>query len=621
MRLAAVAALAAGMALAQMPLDQALTEAAKWKPGTSRAGLRAVADAIQQAKTPAEKQALEKRLLAFVQSDATQAAKEVVCRQMGPIASEAAVPVLAPMLLNAATSDMARYALEPIPGAAADKALREAVVKTTGKTRVGIVNSIGVRRDAGAVGALKRLASDLDEATASAARDALAAIGDPAALQALGAVRGASEWLLKAADLLVQRGNKTAALPVYRKLFTAPEAPLVRAGALHGLIVTDPQSGAVLNEALRGSDPRLQGMAIRALAARWPKQLVAEWQKLPETGRVRALESLAEARDTSAIPVFKAALADSSAAVRNAALDGIGMTGDASAVMPVAALAAKEGAAARAALARIPGKDVDAKIVAELATAETPARVELIRAAGARGTAAASPLLLKFAGDANEEVRREAVRALRDTASSGEVAGLAALIVTPVNPADRGELGRSLAATVRRGGPERSEAVVKAYGTTRDTAARATLLQTLGTAGHATALPALRAALKAGEEQEVARAAILALSDWPDATPVGDLLAAARSAASPAHQVLALRGAIKLIGLPTDKRPAQESVTLLKEAASLAKQVEEKRGILALAPRYPTQESLDLARSYLDDPQVAAEAKAAAGRLERSVRR
>jgi hypothetical protein len=59
---------------------------------------------------------------------------------------------------------------------------------------------------------------------------------------------------------------------------------------------------------------------------------------------------------------------------------------------------------------------------------------------------------------------------------------------------------------------------------------------------------------------------------------------------------------------------------MLVEAMSLAKQVEEKRAILALLPRFPVRESLELARASLNDAEVAAEAKAAAARLERTVR-
>jgi hypothetical protein len=110
------------------------------------------------------------------------------------------------------------------------------------------------------------------------------------------------------------------------------------------------------------------------------------------------------------------------------------------------------------------------------------------------------------------------------------------------------------------------------------------------------------------------------MTEWPDITPVPDLMTAARSAANPAQQVLALRGAIQLIGLPAPARPPRDSVKMLVEAIGLAKQAEEKRAVLALLPRFPVRESLDLARASVNDPEVAAEAKAAVARLERTVR-
>jgi hypothetical protein len=137
--------------------------------------------------------------------------------------------------------------------------------------------------------------------------------------------------------------------------------------------------------------------------------------------------------------------------------------------------------------------------------------------------------------------------------------------------------------------------------------------------GNAQALPILREALKS-QDAELKRAAILALSDWPDDAPVADLFETARTAANPAHQVLALRGALKLIALPATARPARETVKLLANAMSLAKQPEEKRSVLALLPKFPVKEALELAKASLDDKDVGAEAKVAVDRLARVVK-
>jgi HEAT repeat protein len=377
-------------------------------------------------------------------------------------------------------------------------------------------------------------------------------------------------------------------------------------------------------EALRGTDLPLQAVAVNALIATSASQLIAEMPKLPESAQVRILAQLSERRDRSALAAFTAALQSQSKHVRLAALQGIGPIGDASSIPAVAALAAGDDAAeqtaARAALARIPGKDVDRALGDGVARATVKVKRELIRAAGERGAAEAAPVLLTAARDADNDVRREALKALATVGGAAEIPGLVALVTNPAHADDRTEAARSLGAVIRRTGGARATDVLAAYSQTTDVDARTSFLRVLGQSGNAAALDVLRQAVK-DSDVAVARAAILALGEWPDITTVPDLLAAARSAANPAHQVLAVRGAVQLIGIPDLARPHAESVKLAAEAMALARQAAEKRAILALLPRYPVKQSLDLALAHTTDPEVGAEAKAAAARLERTVRR
>jgi len=75
-----------------------------------------------------------------------------------------------------------------------------------------------------------------------------------------------------------------------------------------------------------------------------------------------------------------------------------------------------------------------------------------------------------------------------------------------------------------------------------------------------------------------------------------------------------------LIALPAPERTARETAKMLVEAMGLAREATEKKQILGLLPRYPVRESLDLANTYVNDSEVAAEAKAAVARLQRSVK-
>jgi hypothetical protein len=63
-----------------------------------------------------------------------------------------------------------------LPDSSADEALRGALARCTGDLLVGVINSIGHRRDSKAIPALERLRHDANTAVAQAADAALGRI-------------------------------------------------------------------------------------------------------------------------------------------------------------------------------------------------------------------------------------------------------------------------------------------------------------------------------------------------------------------------------------------------------------------------------------------------------------
>ena len=105
----------------------------------------------------------EAKLIAVLKSaDASRKDKIDACRQLAIIGGKDSIAPLAALLGNEELSHNARYALEPNPDPAVDEALRDALGKVKGGPLVGVIGSVGVRRDAKAVGALARLLSDSD---------------------------------------------------------------------------------------------------------------------------------------------------------------------------------------------------------------------------------------------------------------------------------------------------------------------------------------------------------------------------------------------------------------------------------------------------------------------------
>ena len=129
-------------------LDELLAQAAKWQYETSRKPLQALAELVAKAQaSPAGTRAIEQKFIAFLNSDATPGGKDFISKQLSVMGSEASVPALAAMLADPKSADLARYALERIPGPAVDRALREALAIAPDKARLGIVNTLGIRRD------------------------------------------------------------------------------------------------------------------------------------------------------------------------------------------------------------------------------------------------------------------------------------------------------------------------------------------------------------------------------------------------------------------------------------------------------------------------------------------
>ena len=104
----------------------------------------------------------EAKLIAVLKSDAPRKAKADACRELGRVGTRDAVAPLAALLCNEELSHMARYGLEPIPDPSVDTALRDALDKVKGRLEVGVIGSIGVRRDPKAVPALVKRLGDSD---------------------------------------------------------------------------------------------------------------------------------------------------------------------------------------------------------------------------------------------------------------------------------------------------------------------------------------------------------------------------------------------------------------------------------------------------------------------------
>jgi HEAT repeat protein len=169
----------------------------------------------------------------------------IACRRLAVTGTKQSVAPLAALLGNEKLAHYARYALKPIPDPAADDALRAALPKLKGRLLVGVINTIGDRRDPKAVDALSRLVYDADFEVGSAAAASLGLISGAAAAKVLrdglskanGALRTevAASGLVCAEGLIAQ-GDRQSGLAFY-DLLSRPDIPkTVRLAAMHATI-------------------------------------------------------------------------------------------------------------------------------------------------------------------------------------------------------------------------------------------------------------------------------------------------------------------------------------------------------------------------------------------------
>jgi len=228
-----------------MMLDQAFEALQKFDWGTPLAEVSGIEDAVVASHTDATlRKDLEQRLIAALSTDISRDAKDYVCRKLAIVGSPAAVPALAGLATQEAHSHLARQALERIPGPEAASALTDALTKVNGKLKIGVIGSLGARRETAAVPVLAGLLGDSDPAVARSAALALGAIGGGEASRVLqAAVQNGGKGNLTLIDVLLNcaesllSGRKTAeAAAIYRSLSGDEQPRLVRLAANRGLL-------------------------------------------------------------------------------------------------------------------------------------------------------------------------------------------------------------------------------------------------------------------------------------------------------------------------------------------------------------------------------------------------
>ncbi len=225
--------------------DELLQQIATYEYGKSRVPLLVAEDWVRMyIDKDRERRGIAHALEGLLSGNTTMDGKQFVCRQLAVIGSEENLPALEPLLLDARTADMARYAIQRMQGAKADAVLLNALDNADSVSIPGVINSLGDRRTAAALKPLSKLATGDDHVVAECAIAAIGKIGGKDAAKALYKVKGnvdpslarsvSDAQLLVAEDLLAS-GNAADAATIYKALTGDKEEAPVRKAAEIGL--------------------------------------------------------------------------------------------------------------------------------------------------------------------------------------------------------------------------------------------------------------------------------------------------------------------------------------------------------------------------------------------------
>jgi HEAT repeat protein len=575
----------------------------------------------------------EEKLIAVLGSNQTLAEKDAACVRLKRIGTEKCIPALALLLSDTNLSHSARYALEPMPFAKAEEALLDASKKSSGAIRLGIISSLGIRRDPRAVRTLASLLNEADHSTANAAATALGQIGGSEALKALmkdssgnngGDARALRDGILRCANGQIA-ADPAQALDAFKKLYNFKGMDSgTRIAAYAGMITASGKDGLKLELAgLKGQEPNARLAALKMASTLGlpgtTKALAEALAGLDGHLQASVIEALRQRNDPSAAAQV-AALADSpSPEVRLAVIQALGEIGDAGHVELLARFAAgsesDQQVAARQALGDLNRGNVTEALLKTMATSLPGVQAEIAAVLAQRNDLAAWPALLRIATQGNAASQKAALKALSLLADESRLPAMVQLVTAAADETQRSQaadaLNRAYQRVQAKNGRVALAPLIAALNSgTPET--KAALLPICSGFSAPESRAAIRAAL-ADKNLAVRTAAIHALCDTSDVELLPDAERLATEAPDDSTKNLAIGACVRLTTPEEGARLTNaQRLEVLKAILATPLKQAQKRQILAGLAEIPELAAFKVAEPMITDSEVLAEAALAA---------
>jgi len=570
-------------------------------------------------------------LLKVIQSNETSDVDRAnAFQKIGDIAGEDAVEPLAGFLSDKTWSHYARFAFQKMEGENVTNVLLRSLDSLQRELKLGVIDTIGRRRDPIAVAPLVELLTNADAEVAAAAAVALGEIGttDTAAAltEALSSEkdpnrRGSlASSLLMVGQRLAKRGNTKAAIGIFDRLRKAEVPKPYRIGATQNAILARGAQGVdLMVEQLKSSDRYYfqTGLTVaRVLPGEQATKGVTdslETESSPDR-QVLLILALGDRGDNQALRVILEKLSNDSPAVQLAAIDAIGTLGDDSSVpILLSVVNAANSDAVLGSLVALNGSRVNAAL---MKAAEPPnTSTVAVKALGQRRAKEAVQLLFRLSTADSAAIRHEAIVALGMAVSQDRFLDLFALLKTTNSGDRKAAIQKAIHSAVYRS--TQPDACAEALGTMISRSSGADhefLFEQVRTAGGAKAVAIMRE-FATGSDEALQDAATKTLGRWLSADAAPILLQVAQGDGKFANR--ALGGYVRIFR--QFELPETERVAMAAQALKVARRSIERNAAIEAMTRFPGVGAFELALEQLDVPGSEATAAKAVLTIGRTV--
>ncbi len=519
--------------------------------------------------------------------------KDIVCRLLGMVGSDKAVPALSPLISDTRLNHMAVYALFEIGTPAAQEALLNSLDGLPTALQPSVIGALGRLHDSAAVPALgKRTVSSSDDVTIAAV-DALAEIGTRDAGMALVALKiplklqDVFDWaFVRTAKQLFATGeDKSLAHDLIDAVLKSSKVSSLRIAAVKALIQAQAaDSWSALSQLLTSTDGHTAVDAARLtryLSAQDGDSLMGQFATLAPAVQVVIVNSVSENPTPFTVKLLEKALASSDLQVHFAAISGYGaadLPESGLALIPLLSIPNDSDAATQA-LSELKKSDPLASKDLDLSKEPPAQKIALLNLIAGRQDAKLKDAVMSCTSDPNKDVANAAYRAVAVLASGEDMPMLLDLLTK----ATTGDQIKCLNPAVIRSADlsmdkPKTEAALVAALPKVPANNRPAIILALASMGTPTAIQSISDLLK-DPSIDNRKALIRTLSEGRNPGADQLLIQAAKNGTEDSEKILAVRG--YLDSIQAQKVSPDERVAALSQAWALTVRQEERDAILA----------------------------------------